>query len=215
MLDRILKHKKIVIGAGVVVAALMSLPILFYVFVGSYSRYIFDANNLPSDHSRVGIVFGAGITANGKPYKELEGRLNGAVDLYRQGAVAKIVVSGDNRFQYYNEPLAMETYLRDRDIPGDAIQQDNAGRSTYETCERAKKVFQLDKAILITSQSHLPRAIFTCRKLGVESIGVARGDDANNALRREFMARTKAVLNIYVYGEKTILGEPIPLQQSS
>jgi vancomycin permeability regulator SanA len=184
-------------------------------FLSAHTAAIYDANNLPSNHSKVGIVFGAGITAKGKPYKELEGRLNGAIDLYRQGTITKIVVSGDNRFEHYNEPLAMETYLRDRDIPGDAIQQDNAGRSTYETCERAKKVFQLDTAILITSQSHLPRAIFTCRKLGVESIGVAHGDNANNALRREFMARTKAVLNIYVYGEKTILGEPIPLDGQS
>lgn len=207
-----LKNRKIIWIILLATALLFVALTTVYLHIGSYAKYIINPSETSSKNIRVGIVFGAGIAPNGKPYDELIGRLEGAAELFKDGSLDKLLVSGDNRFANYNEPQAMQDYLvYEKQIPVSAIQQDNAGRSTYETCERANKIFGLDQAILITSSSHLPRAIFTCRKMGVESYGAAYGQDANNALRREFLARSKAVFNIYVWGEQTVLGDPIEL----
>lgn len=205
-------RNRILIGVFVVIELIIIGFIVCYFSVGSYSQYMISADEAKQKDMAVGIVFGSGVAPNGKPYDELRGRLDGAAELYQAGAITKIIVSGDNRFVEYNEPQSMQDYLSDeKQIPLDAIQQDNAGRSTYETCERANKIFSLSQAILITADSHLPRALFTCRKLGVESYGVAYGANANNAFRREFLARTKAMYNVYIRGEPTVLGDPINL----
>ena len=205
-------HKRVLVpltGFGI----MFVMIILFnYIYVGSNQKYVIKALDrlTVTKQIRDGIVFGAGITKDGRPYKELQGRLDSAADALQAGMVKKLILSGDNRFPYYNEPDAMKNYLVNvRHIPTAQLQTDYAGRSTYETCERAKKIFGLDQAILFSASSHLPRAIFTCRKFGVESYGVAAGANANNAFRREFLARSKAMFNIYIYGEKTILGPKI------
>lgn len=205
-------HRRLVIGLFIALDVMLLLIVGLYVMVGAYGKYVLPADDAASKDIRVGIVFGAGVAPNGQPYDELAGRLDGAAELYHQGVIEKLLVSGDNRTPAYNEPQAMQNYLTEqRQVPLAAIQQDNAGRSTYETCERAKKVFGLDRALLITAPSHQPRALFICRKFGVESYGAAYGEDANNAFRREFLARIKAVINVYVWREQSVLGDPIKL----
>lgn len=179
--------------------------------IGRMDRYILRADT--DLHIDVGIVFGAGITPEGKPYKELQARLDSAADALEKGTIKKLVLSGDNRFLNYNEPDAMKTYLiQKRGVEEDALQVDYAGRSTYETCERALKIFSIHKAILFSATSHLPRAIYTCRSFGIESYGIGNSVEANNATRRELIARLKALFNIYIKGENTLLGEPIDLK---
>ena len=205
-------HKKLVIAASALAAAALVCLFAIYFYVGSYSRYVLKSTDVKSKKLRVAIVFGSGITKDGKPYKELQGRLDMGAALLKDGAVDKLLLSGDNRFEHYNEPDAMVKYLVDeKHIDKSKLQPDYAGRSTYETCERAKKVFSLEKALLISAPSHLPRAIFTCRAFGIESYGVPGGGDANNAFRRELLARPKAIFNQYLIGEKTILGDKIAL----
>lgn len=217
-LNRVLlhKHKKsfIIVGttlAGIFVLAL-SLP---YLVISRDNKYILHAqnsSNVQSKHAKVGLVLGAGITKNGKPFKELQARLDTAADALNKGYVDKLILSGDNRFEYYDEPTAMENYLvNTKHIPKSKLQPDFAGRSTYESCERAAKIFgQKDKPIIIFSAgSHLPRAIYLCRDFGIEAYGIANNVEANNATRREILARTKAIMNVYVKGEPTVLGAPI------
>lgn len=197
--------------------ALVAIGIIIasYLVITPYDKYVLGNNDsvaVAETGATVGIVLGAGITADGKPYRELQSRLDAAADAYDRGYVEKLVLSGDNRFVGYNEPQAMKRYLQDiKGIPADKLQEDFAGRSTYESCERAAKVFELDKAIIFSAGSHLPRAIFLCRQFGVESYGIASRAEANNAQRREVVARVKALLNAYVHGENTLLGEPIKL----
>lgn len=157
-----------------------------------------------------GIVFGSGVNQQGEPYDELRARLNTAADDVQRGAVDKLILSGDNRFENYNEPTAMKRYLiSERGLNPDILQEDFAGRSTYESCERARKIFSIERAVLYTAGSHLPRAIFTCRHFGIESYGVSSGVEASNASRREPLAIIKMYFNLYVLGEPTVLGEPI------
>src|SRR2546430_8780339 len=106
----------------------------------------------------------------------------------------------------------MEHYLVEtKHISKEKLQVDDAGRDTYASCERAAKVYGLHQTIIFSAGTHLPRAIFLCRSFGIESYGISSNVEANNSHRREIMARTKAVLNVYIYGEPTILGAPIKM----
>ncbi len=204
-------HKKLLVVPAALGVALLGIVVGIYFFVGGYSKYVSDAATLKNKDVRVGIVFGSGITSDGKPFKELQGRLDAAAKAIDDGTVDVLLLSGDNRFVNYNEPEAMLRYLKEKGVDATILQADYAGRSTYETCERAAKVFTVDRAILFSAPSHLPRAIYTCRMFGIESYGIAAGNDANNAFRRELLARSKAIFNIYLLGEKTVLGAKIPL----
>jgi vancomycin permeability regulator SanA len=161
---------------------------------------------------RVGIVLGAGINPKGEPYKELQARLDVGAEAVQKGYVDMLIVSGDNRSQNYDEPTAMKDYLvNKRGVEPAKIQPDFAGRSTYESCERAVKVFQQKRLIIISAESHLPRAIFLCKHFGIESYGLASHIEANNSARREALARVKAMYNVYIHGEPTVLGEQVIL----
>lgn len=197
---------------------LLIVVVFSYTKIGGYDKYIVNENATTTvfDGQPVGIVFGGGIE-NGYPRPHLQDRLDAAAKLYSEGKVHKLLVSGDNRFVEYNEPQAMYNYLiEQKGLPEDAVQLDNAGRSTYETCERAQKVFGIEQALLITQSTHLPRAIYLCRNFGIEAYGYNSSGQASAGWQvgqrwREIMARTKAIMNVYLQGEKTVLGEQIPL----
>lgn len=188
-----------------------------YIVVSSGSKYILNPDNskeVENKHAKVGLVLGAGITKDGRPFKELEARLDTAAEAINKGYVDKLILSGDNRFKHYDEPTAMKNYLVNvKHIPEDKMQPDYAGRSTYESCERTAKIFeQKDKPVIIFSAgSHLPRAIYLCRQFDINAYGIANSVEANNATRREILARTKAIINVYIKGEPTILGDPISI----
>lgn len=206
----LVKHKKLTLGA---LCVALLLPILVLtaslLLIGSYRQYIIPAGD-PRHHAAVGIVLGAGITSKGKPYKELQARLDVAAQAVHDGQVDKLILSGDNRFKWYDEPGAMMRYLENvKHIPASKLQPDYAGRDTYDSCKRAAQVFGLKDTIIFSANSHLPRAIFLCRHLGVTAYGVSSGVEAANAWSREPLARIKALLNVYVHGRNTILGPPI------
>ncbi len=179
-------------------------------------RFSENIDMIPSD-LQVGIVFGGGIDGS-EPTPLVKERLDTAKRLLDDGIVDSLILSGDNRFLSYNEPAVMLRYLTD-DLGVDPtlLQEDFAGRSTYETCERASKVFGLTKAVLVSQNTHLPRAIYLCEHFGIQSYGVvsegpASSKNANSQGIREVLARTKAVFNANIIGEKTILGESIEVQ---
>jgi SanA protein len=123
----------------------------------------------------VAIVFGAGLYPDGTPMPALEDRILYAAYLYRNAKVQTILMSGDRRSDSYDEPAAMQTYAMKLGVPEKAIILDNAGFRTYDTCYRAKNIFHLDEAILVTTDYHLPRALFLCNSLGIDSMGIASG----------------------------------------
>jgi SanA protein len=119
----------------------------------------------------VAIVFGAGIRPDGRLSPMLRDRMDTAIDLYRAGLVHKLLVSGDNRFVNYNEPGRMYDYAVAQGLPPEDVVRDYAGRRTYDTCYRASAIFGVSRAILVTQRFHLPRALFTCRGLGIDAMG--------------------------------------------
>ncbi len=161
----------------------------------------------------VALVFGAGLNADGRPSDALADRLITAAGLYNNGTVEKILVTGDNiTDEYYNEPAAMTTFLVTWGIPEEAISQDFAGARTYDSCMRAKEIWSIEEAILVTQEFHLPRALFTCNAVGIESIGVIADQQpyifADYYETREWFATYKALLDVYILKPEYIGGEP-------
>jgi SanA protein len=168
--------------------------------------------------TRVAIVFGAGLLPDGSAGVVLSDRVQTAVYLYQQGKVQKLLMSGDNSTLAHNEPEAMRQYALDRGVPDEAIVLDYAGRRTYDTCYRAKHIFQVEQAILITQEFHMPRALVLCNWFGINSLGV----EANNRyfLRRshvfwnirELLATFQAMWDLLITKPIPILGEVEPIQ---
>ena len=125
---------------------------------------------------RVAIVFGAGLWRDGSPTPILQDRVETGAKLYFAGKVEKLLMSGDNSSTYYNEPQAMRQYALSLGVPDAAIVLDYAGRRTYDSCYRAKEIFRVEQAILVTQKFHLARALFLCNALGLDGVGV----EANN-----------------------------------
>lgn len=173
----------------------------------------------PNQAPRVAIVFGAGVWSNGEPSPALEDRIITAVELYRSGRTKKLLMSGDNRFENYNEPRAMKAAAIRRGVAAEDIIEDFAGRSTYDTCFRARQIFDVSRAVLVTQEFHLNRAIYLCESLGVDSIGIAADrrqypeDTKNQWARRETLAIPLAWLDINVLQPTPILGAKEPIQQ--
>lgn len=176
---------------------------------------IYQADEAPVE--RIAIVFGAGLRRDGTPTTILRDRVETGVRLYLDGKVEKLLMSGDNSVEYYNEPEAMRQYAISLGIPDDAIVLDYAGRRTYDTCFRAKAIFGVKSALLVTQKFHLPRALFLCNMLGLTASGV----EANNRNYwrgslliwnfREQLATAAAFLDLYVDKPSPILGLPEPI----
>ncbi|MCB9076116.1 MAG: YdcF family protein [Anaerolineaceae bacterium] len=164
----------------------------------------------------VAIVFGAGLRWDGRPTSVLHDRVVTAVDLYKNGTVKKLLMSGDNRFDYHNEPGSMRDLALELGVPDEDIVLDYAGRRTYDTCYRAGAIFGVKKAILVTQRFHLDRALYLCNALDVAAIGVAadrrpyRGQPFMNL--REVAALTVAWLDIHVLRPQPVLGERNPIE---
>lgn len=168
----------------------------------------------------VAVVFGAGLNHDGSPGAVLRDRVHTAADLYFNGKVQKILMSGDNRTIQYNEPAAMQTYAIELGIPPDDIVLDYAGLRTYDTCYRAVEIFGVQDAILVTQAYHLPRALITCRGLGISASGVIADRREYNPASftrwriREVPATLVAFLDVYVIRPLPILGSPEPIFSS-
>lgn len=166
---------------------------------------------------RLAIVFGAGLRRDGTPTAILRDRVETAAKLYFDGKVQKILMSGDNRFDYYNEPDAMRGYALELGVPSHAIALDYAGRRTYDTCYRAKSVFQAGSALLVTQKFHLPRALFLCNALGLTAQGVEANNNHYRQVSlliwniREQLATVAAFLDVYIYTPIPVLGDAEPL----
>jgi SanA protein len=162
----------------------------------------------------VAIVFGAGIRPDGSLTPMLRDRVDAAIDLYRVGKVKKLLFSGDNRFVDYDEPGRMYDYALAQGVPEEDMVRDYAGRRTYDTCYRASAIFGVRSAVLVTQAFHLPRALFTCRALGVEAVGLAAGgaylSDPYYRLR-DLAATLVAWWDVKVFRPLPVLGDPIDI----
>ncbi|HEY0601807.1 MAG TPA: ElyC/SanA/YdcF family protein [Herpetosiphonaceae bacterium] len=154
---------------------------------------------------RVAIVFGAGVRPDGRLSRMLAERVQAASDLYQAGRVEKLLMTGDNGRVEYDEVTAMKRYAVELGVRAEDITLDYAGFSTYESCVRAKDIFGVAEAVLVTQRFHLPRAVYTCQVLGITAIGLGtpdwgtyREDLLLQYTFRESLATLKALWEVHV-----------------
>ncbi|MGW6911922.1 SanA/YdcF family protein [Streptomyces sp. NPDC054940] len=161
----------------------------------------------------VAVVFGAGLW-DGEPSPYLAHRLDAAAKLYRAGRIEVVLVTGDNSRKDYDEPDAMRTYLTRHGVPDSRIVSDYAGFDTWDSCVRAKKIFGVDEAVLISQGFHIRRAVALCEEAGVSSYGV--GVEAKHDATwyyggtREILAASKAALDAVFEPDPRFLGPREP-----
>jgi SanA protein len=179
-----------------------------------YHGRIYPAETVPA--KPVAIVFGAAIYGEGRLSPILRDRMDTTIDLYLAGQVNKIIVSGDNSSIYYDEPGTMMAYAIEHGVAAEDVQPDYAGLRTYDTCYRARDIFGVQEAVLVTQAFHLPRALLTCRGLGLDAVGVAADRRPLRYGRwyeiRETAATLVAVWDVIRHEPPPVMGEPIPIE---
>jgi SanA protein len=200
-------------------ALILTAPLALRAWVGwrFADRIHPEVATVPSEP--VAIVFGAGIWPSGRLSHALADRMETAIALYQAGKVNKLLLSGDNRFADYNEPAAMARYASERGVPAEDLVLDYAGRRTYDSCYRARDIFGVERAVLVTQAFHLPRALYTCQRLGLEGAGVVA--DRRQYIRapwyqlREVFALSRAWLDLNLSKPRPVLGDPIAVDWSN
>jgi SanA protein len=171
-----------------------------------------DLNQIPN--TKVAIIFGAGINGN-TPSSYLQDRLDAGILLYKTQKVKKLLLSGDNGNDAHDELTVMKNYCFEKGVDTTKIYLDYAGFDTYSTMYRAKKIFDLDSAILVSQKYHLNRAIYLGSKMGVKSIGfVANKREYTNYLYvqfREFFSVFKSTIDVLRNRKPRFLGEKVSI----
>lgn len=181
----------------------------------------------PTEPFPVAIVLGASVYSDGTLSPVLEARAKTGLDLYQRGLVRKLLVSGDNRRLSYNEVIPIRNYLLAAGVPPEDVFTDFAGFTTYDSLYRARDIFSVQDALIVTQSFHLPRAIFVARKLGLNAYGVPAdggadgggkgegggvigGADPSNSLR-EIGASAKTFFEVISGAKPYFLGRQIPI----
>lgn len=164
----------------------------------------------------VAIVFGAGVHSNGVLSSVLEERVRAGVELYHAGKVRKLLMTGDNGRPGYDEVTAMKRRAMELGVPARDVVRDYAGFRTYDSCYRARRVFAVERAVLVTQTFHLGRALFLARRLGMEAVGYAADpglteDMVQSLERREDLARISAAVDVLTRRRPKFLGRREPL----
>ena len=211
-----MKAKKTIGWLSVGCLVLMGVVFFCNVRIGSYSRSrLYDrVEDVPHRHAAV--VLGTSPTGrNGGPNRFFHARIDACADLYDAGRIDRIIVSGDNRYVYYNEPAAMKSALVARGVPAEVIFLDYAGFRTLDSVVRAKEVFGQSSFIVVSQRFHNERAVFIAGKKGIDAVGYNAGDVGFHygfvTYVREWFARCKVFLDLLVGKKPHFLGDPVDI----
>jgi SanA protein len=163
----------------------------------------------------IALVLGAGLYRDGSPTPALYDRVATAVELYKAGKVKKLLMTGDNRSVNYNEPEAMRKLAIRLGVPNEDIVLDYAGRRTYDSCYRAKEIFEVKQLVVVTQRFHLARSLFLCDAMGIPSTGVVADRRDYRMYQwwelREVFATVAAWWDVNVRRPVPVLGEKLPI----
>ncbi|NNE91054.1 MAG: DUF218 domain-containing protein [Verrucomicrobiales bacterium] len=190
------------IQLSLVVVALILIFCNLWVLGSTGGRVFSDVSEIESNP--VGLVLGtskkvAPETAN----PHFENRVAAAAELYHEGKIERLIVSG-HREKYYDEPGDMIAKLRELGVPASVLTRDDAGHRTLDSVVRARKVFDCDQITIISDDFHVNRALFIADRVGLNAVAF-RGErvefeESMQARVREYLARVKAVLDLYFLG---------------
>jgi len=197
--------------AGIVAGLLVGVNLWV---VGTTAGYRYQqVGDVPA--RQAAIVPGALVYRDGRPSDILADRLQTALELYRAGKVGKILASGDHGRVQYDEVNAMRRWLEARGVRSEDIFMDHAGFDTCDTMQRARRVFCVASAVVVTQDFHLPRAVYLARQAGIDAVGVKADrhryrKEMQNTLR-ESVARVKSFAEVHFGSGPRFLGPEIPI----
>jgi SanA protein len=188
------------LAGGVALLALAALLLIgganAYVLLSERGDATADVSALP--RAEVALVLGAFVEPDGHMSQMLADRVQRAVELWRTGKVQRILVSGDHHTWSYDEPDTMRRALQGAGVPGRDIFTDDDGLNTWDSMVRARRVFGVRSAIVVTQGFHMPRALYLAQRAGLVAHGLTAdlhgyGRQGQLSSLREVLARVKAV----------------------
>ncbi|WP_235534260.1 vancomycin high temperature exclusion protein [Oerskovia sp. Root22] len=204
------RRRRRVLALGAAALVLVVAAPLAWVQVSGQSRVSPGVASTPD--RPVALVLGAGLRPDGSPSTFLRRRLDAARELYEQGKVQVVLVSGDNSREGYDEPTAMLDWLVEQGVPAEHVVRDFAGFDTHDTCVRAREIFGVTEAVVVTQDYHLPRALFSCSRAGIDAVGVGVSSTSVEPAKavmyrvREVPASLKAAWDAVTHREPVHLG---------
>lgn len=188
------------------------LSVNYYVKSSTKKHIYYSMKKFPKND--VGIIFGAGISGD-QPGKYLKDRLDAGIQLYKSNRINKILLSGDNGQHEYDELTVMKNYCFRNGFDTTKIFIDYAGFDTYSTMYRAKHIFKIKKATLISQEYHLNRAIYIGQKLGIKCVGYSANEGEYPGYKyvtfREYASIFKAFFDLLRNREPRFLGNSIDI----
>jgi SanA protein len=218
-MKKIIKNLMQIIIIAAALALIAAYAINSYVVDSSSQQLLTLKDASESDEkSDCILILGCGVRSDGTPSDMLEDRLKTGISLYKAGAAPKIIMSGDHGSQNYDEVNVMKQYAIDSGIPSEDIFMDHAGFSTYESIYRAKEIFDVKSAVIVTQKFHIFRALYIANAFGIKASGVSSDLRSYRGQRyvelREMLARNKDFLTCIIKPKPTYLGETIPVSGS-
>jgi SanA protein len=215
MIRKMLRHKITRITAVLLLEILVFVGLCnMIVHLRSSGKTFSDVHAIP--FRKTGIVLGTSKYYRGNlvnPYFKY--RIDAAAELYHAGKIKYLIVSGDNSKKSYNEPQDMKDALLKKGVPEKRIICDYAGLRTFDSIYRAWKIFGLKSFTIISQEYHNKRALYICQGLGLDAVAYNAHDVyGNESFRpREILARTAAVMDIWLGKKPKYLGEKIDLPE--
>lgn len=184
----------------------------YYVKSATKKHIYYSLKKFPKND--VGIIFGAGVKVD-QPSKYLKDRLDAGILLYKSNRINKILLSGDNGSEEYDELTVMKNYCFNHGVDSTKIFIDYAGFDTYSTMYRAKHIFKIKRATLISQEYHLNRAIYIGQELGIKSVGYSANSGEYRGYQyvtfREYGSVFKSFFDVLRNREPHFLGNPIDI----
>jgi SanA protein len=165
------------------------------------NKVFFDLKSLPSND--VGLVLGTSkYVTKGKENLFFRYRMEASALLFKEGKVKYLILSGNKEAETYDEPKAMKQALTKLGVPEDAMMLDTAGYRTYDSVIRCHEIYGQERVTVISQNFHNARALYLAEHEGLDAIGFAAQDVPDGysvkTLLREYLARPKAMLDVYV-----------------
>ncbi|MEN3282763.1 MAG: SanA protein [Solirubrobacteraceae bacterium] len=181
-------------------------------------RATHDAARAP--HAEVALVLGASAYTDGTPTPTLADRLSAGAALYRDGRVARVLVSGKPGRGFVDQVEVMRRELVRMGVPDRVIFTDRGGLDTWDSMVRARKVYEVHSAIVVTQGWHMPRALWLAKRAGMDVHGLVADEPGNANKERsydlqEVFARVKAVADVLTGAKPAFLGPKIPITGSA
>jgi SanA protein len=189
----------VLIGAVCFILTILSCNI--WVVQSTQSRVFTDFSKIP--HSKVALVLGTSSRlVDGNPNPFFVNRMARAAELFHLKKIDHLILSGDNRTKYYNEPEKMKGALLALGVPDSIITLDFAGVRTFDSIVRSKEIFGQDSIVIITQTFHSYRALFISDRVNVHAFAAVANEPQSEkgvlVYLREYFARTKAVMDFYL-----------------